>query len=161
TPCVLYGGDRKRSAAAGGNAHYHIIPSRFLSCHLFAAKDAGVLAGFGGGSEGFFASCNDELDRPRVSVKGRRTLGSIQGGNASAGASAHVNEASPPGEGRGDQVDCARDLRENTLDSRRDLGILGVDDLDDFQRRFAVEIGGRRVGFLGCESPEVSRFAFH
>ncbi len=52
------------------------------------------------------------------------------------------------GERGGDHVNGLGDLGEGTLYSRRDLGIFRVDDASDFQRGFAIEIGGGGVGLL-------------
>ena len=53
------------------------------------------------------------------------------------------------------QVDRLRDLRERALDGARDLGVFGVDDAGDFERRLAVEIGGGGVRFLGAEAAKI------
>jgi hypothetical protein len=95
------------------------------------------------------------LDPARVEVKGGRAFGSVEGGDASAGAGAYVDEAPVLGERGGDPVDGLCDFRERASDGGGDLGVFSIDDSRDFQGGFAIEIGGGGVRFLGPEAAEV------
>ena len=96
----------------------------------------------------------------RIDVKSGRTFDGIEGRDASTGAGAHVNEAPALRECCGDQIDRLRDLREPAFNGGRDLGIFTIDDASDFERGFAIEIGGGGVCFLGAEAAQFGAVSF-
>ena len=126
----------------------------FFFAISFAAQFAGVFVGFHGCAQRFWAAGDYELDHARVHVKGGRTFDGVEGGDASAGAGAYVDQTPALGECRGDQIDRLRDLPESALHGGGNLGIFSVDDAGDFERRLAIEIDGGGVCFLGTEAAE-------
>ena len=158
--CIFDGGDGEGRASAGRDAYDDIFFCRLLLRDCIAAQLTGVFVGFHGRAQRFWAAGDYELDHARVDVKGGRTFDGVEGGDASAGAGAYVDEASALGERRGNQIDGLRDLPESALHGGRDLGIFSVNDASDFERGLAVEIGGGEVGFLGSEAAEVRSRCF-
>src|SRR4029077_15890196 len=104
---IFDGGDGEGSASARGDSHDHIVFAGFSLRHFVAAVFAGVFAGFGGRRQGLNASGNNELDGPWIGIKGGAAFGGVEGGNASASAGAHVDEASTLVQRGGDLVDSA------------------------------------------------------
>ena len=76
---------------------------------------ARVFVGFYGCAQRFWAAGDDELHHARADVKGGRAFDGVEGGDASAGAGADVDETPALGERRGDQIDRLRDLPECPL----------------------------------------------
>src|SRR5579859_7090303 len=109
------GGNRKRSASAGGNADHDIFIVGLLVGDRLATHSAGVLVRLHGRAQRFWAPGNDELDHAWVDIKSRRTFDGVKRGNTSAGTSTDVDEASATGESRRDQIDRLRDLWKGTL----------------------------------------------
>jgi hypothetical protein len=143
-----------RAYSAGGDAYDNIFFGRLLLRDFFAAQFAGVFVGFHGCPERLWPAGDDELDHTRVHVKGGRTFDGVESGDASAGASAYVEEAPAFGERRGDQLDGLRNLPESSLHGGRNLGIFSIDDAGDFRGRLAIEIYRSGVCFLGTEASE-------
>src|ERR1019366_6178930 len=124
------------------------------------ATCARVFVGFYGCAQRFWAAGDDELPDARADVKGGWAFDGVEGGNASAGAGADVDEAPALRERRGDQIDCLRDLPQSLLHGTSDLGIFAVDDAGDFKRRFTIQIGRGEVCFLGPEAAEFRGLCF-
>src|SRR6202023_2183239 len=91
-------------------------------------------------------------DGAGVGVESGRTLDSVEGGDASAGSGAHVDEASAAAEGGGDEIDGARNLGKNAGHGESDGEIFGVNQSGDFEGRFLVEVEGGVVGLFGTQS---------
>ncbi len=119
-----------------------------------------VFAGFVGSSEGFGASGDKELDGAGTDVECRRTLGGVEGSDASAGAGADVDEASAFAEGGGYEIDGAGDLGKSTRHGESDRGIFGVDEGSDLEGGLAIEIGGVGVRLLGAQAAEILLILF-
>jgi hypothetical protein len=79
----------------------------------------------------------------------------VRGSVLKVGGISEASRAPRRPETGGDYVDGAGDLRQSTPDSGGDGGILVVHEADEFQRRFAVEVGGSRVGFFSREDAEI------
>jgi len=91
----------------------------------------------------------------RVDVKRGWTFDSVEGGDASTGSGAYVDEAPALAERRGDQIDRVRNLPESALHGGGDLRIFSIDDARYFKRGLLIEIGGGGVCFLGTEAAEI------
>ena len=155
TAGVLDGGDGEGSASAGGDSDYRVLLAGFALLHFRDGRGGVVFAGFGGVAESLGASGHDVLHGAGIGVEGGRNFGGVEGAKTSAGAGADVDEMAALPETGGDYVDGAGDLRQSTPDSGGDGGILAVHEADEFQRRFAVEVGGSRVGFFSREDAEI------
>src|SRR6267378_4450854 len=88
-------GNGEGSASAGGDADDNIFSGWLLLRDFLAAQFAGVFVGFHGRAQRFWAAGDYELDHARIDIKGGRTFDGVEGGDAPAGASAHVDQASP------------------------------------------------------------------
>ena len=128
------GGDGKWSSSAGGDSDHHVRPARFLLGHFPLAQLAGIFIGFDCNAQSFRSSRHHVLNRFRIEVEGRRTLGGIECRNAAARAGAHIEQAATSAESMGDQVDGACNLRQGAFDRGRDLPVFEIDDARDFER---------------------------
>ncbi len=72
------------------------------------------------------ASGDDELNGAWVGIECGRALDGVEGGDATAGAGADVDEASATAKGGGDEIDGARDLGQDAGYGESDGGVFGV-----------------------------------
>src|SRR4029077_19422419 len=105
---------------------------------FFAAQFAGVFVGFDRRPQRFWAAGDYELDHARIDIKGGRTFDGVEGGDAPAGAGAHIDQTPALGERGGDQVDGLPNWPESALHGGSNLGIFRVDDAGDFERGLAI-----------------------
>src|SRR5207253_4771976 len=104
------GGYGEGGASAGSDAEDYIFLIGLAAGHFVASGLGIVFANFGGGGQGLVASGDDEMDA--VGVEGGKDFDGVEGGDASAGTGADVDEASAAAEGGGDLIDGAGDLRQ-------------------------------------------------
>ena len=87
-----------------------------------------------------------------MSVECRRTLGGIECSDASARASADVNETAASLQSRCDDVDGTCDLWQDTLYRGSDSGIFGIHDARQLQRWFQIQVRRSRIRFFSDET---------
>lgn len=149
------GGDRERSASAGSDAEDDVVFIRFEAGDFFASGAGIVFADFGGRCEGFGPSGDKEVNA--VCVEGGEDFDGVEGGDASAGSGAYVDEASTAAERGGNLVDGVANLRQDAGYGEGDGGVFGINESGDFECGFSVEVLGRVVGLLGAEPAESGR----
>src|SRR5882724_7265979 len=105
-------------------------------------------------AQGFITSGNHVLHCSGIGIKGGRAFGGVEGGQASAGAGAYVNQTSAASNRVGNGVNRIRDLRQCTLHGGGHLLIFLVDDVGNLQGGKRVQPGGGKVLLLSSESAE-------
>jgi len=87
-----------------------------------------------------------------------RALGGVQYGDAAAGASADIDEATTAANGFNNGVNGARDGGEAATDGDRHFAVFAIHQLHNLQRAQTVKIFRRRIAqftaplSLGCEA---------
>ena len=136
------GGKSERRASAGGDTDDNVVLARPAFGHFGAGRCGVVFTGFVGNGKSFWTSSDEELHGAASDVESGRALGGIEGGDASAGAGADVNQASTLAESGGNEVDGAGNLRQGAADGESDGGVFSVDEVGDLEGGFLIEIGG-------------------
>lgn len=152
------GGYGEGSASAGRYSEDNVFLCGPEAGNSFAAGSGVIFANFGGGDESLWAPCDQEVDA--MEIKGGRNFDGIEGGDASAGPGADVDEAPSAAEDGDEEIDGAGNLRKRAGDRTGDGCVFGVDETSDFERGFLIEIASRRVGLLGTELVEGSAYWF-
>ncbi len=143
--CVLDCTDDVGGAAAGRDADDDVFASGAAAGDVALAELGGVFVDVGCGGQGLGATGHDVLDLGWGGGEGGGTLGGVEGGDASTGAGADVDETAAVAERSGDGVDDDGDLGQRLLDGCGDLGVFVVDDARDLKSRLGVEAFGGDV----------------
>jgi len=154
-PCSLNRRKREGCPAAGSDAENDVVLSGFAAAHYFATLFGVVLADLGIRSQCLVASGDDELDSIRV--ERGWALGSIECGDAAAGSSADVDEASTAAQRSDHQIDSPRDLRQYAGDRSSHSSVFSVNQSHNLERRFAIEVMGGVIRLLGAKALETDR----
>ena len=151
---VLHSADDIGRAAAGGDAHQHILFGVVDLFQILAAQIGIILGPFDGTEDGRGAACDEALHQLRLSGVGGRALDSIEDTQPAGGAGAHVDEPSALLHMAGDDVHGPGDVLGLAADSVGHLVILLIDQPYHLQRGHAVDMGRSFVALLGRDSFE-------
>src|SRR6267142_2616219 len=127
--------------AAGGDADDDILPAGPEPRQIAPPRVAGVFAGLHRSGEGTGSAGNDELNVFRTGIECGWALGGVEGGKASAGARAYVDQAAALAESLGDHVDGLGDMGQCLFHSAGDPFVLSINDACNFEGGEGVECG--------------------
>jgi len=152
-PCCFNGGECKRCAAARSDAEHNIVLPRFPARHFIAALFGVVLADFGVRRESFGTSGDNELHA--IGVERRRTLGSIEGSDATAGSRSDIDQPAAVAQGGRHPIDGPCNLWQRARDRSGHGSVFSIDQTSNLQGGSAVEVPCCIVGLFGAKPAKV------
>ena len=137
--CIGDGGDHVGRAAGGGEADDNVFAGGAAAGDVALAQLFGVFVDFNGGGEGLGSAGHDVLHLSGSGGVGGRTFGGVEGGDATAGTGADIDEASAVAQAARHLVDDLGNFRNGFLDGRGDLGVFVIDDAGDLECGLGVK----------------------
>jgi len=154
---VAQAADHVGRAAAGGDAHHGVVAAEVNPLQILDSHFRTILRTFDRSGQRRRAAGDQADHLPRPRIERRRAFAGIQHAQPSGGAGAQVNQTSATAQAFGDPVERLGDGGGDTAHGPRDLRVLGVHQLDDLQRRKAVDLLRSRIPGFGGQLGQVHR----
>ena len=146
--CILHAAQHIGGAAAGGNAHQHILAGESNALHVGFPQLLAVLGTLNGLKDGAVAAGHQGLDGFRVCGVGRGALHRVQNAKSAGGAGSAVDQAAAGAQAGGDHVHSLGNFVGHQGNGLGHPVILPVDELHHIQCGQGVDVHGVGVALL-------------